>query len=60
MGEMLKASLEIALDQLAENGILNDYNLVLDVYDGQVSYSMLFTISSYISMSVFLLSTVHQ
>ena len=36
MGEMLRKSLEIALDQLKANSILKDYNIILEVYNGQV------------------------
>ena len=34
---MLQVSLQIALDQLESSGILKDYNILLDIYDGHVS-----------------------
>ena len=37
IGEILEVSLQIALEQLKSKEVLNDYNLILEVYDTQVS-----------------------
>ena len=37
MGEMMETNLQIALDQLNQNGVLHDNNILVDVYDCQVN-----------------------
>ena len=38
MGNILEASLKIALEKISEAGILPNYNLIFQVYDEQVCY----------------------
>ena len=38
MGNILEASLKIALEQISKVGVLPNYNLIFQVYDEQVSF----------------------